>query len=126
MAVTAATQKCLAEGVIVNAATIGAADVMCQNVSGEDMTISNIHGYNQDTSAVEIYIARVPDSAATLGTPDINDIFFYRSVAAKGSFFLGPEDIRMQLNDTNDSIVAYAGTADKVHIWIYGVVQPDQ
>lgn len=125
-AVTKVTLKPLAEGVIVNAATIGAADIMCQNIAGEDMSISNIHGYNKDSSAVEIYIARVPGGASAVGTPDINDIFFYRSLAAKGSFFLGPEDIRMQLNDVYDTIVAYSDTADKIHIWINGVVQPDQ
>jgi len=126
MAVTVLTQKPLAEGVIITGTDIASGNIFAQVVAGEDMTINNIHGYNQHSSAVEIYIARVPGGASAVGTPDINDIIFYRSLAAKGSFFLGPEDIRIQLNDVYDTMVAYASTASKIHIWANGYVQPDQ
>ena len=125
-AVTTLTQKPHAEGVIITGTTIGAATVFATNIAGEDLTCNNIHGYNQHTSAVDIYIARVPDNAAAVATPDINDIIYHKEMAAKGSFFLGPEDIRIQCNDTNDTLAAYASVASKVVINASGHVQPDQ
>ena len=126
MAVTKLTQKALAEGVSVTAITVGAADTIYANVSGEDTTIVNIIAYNKHTSAVDLYLLRTPDNSEAVGTPDADDIFYYKSIPAKGSVMLGPEDIKIQLNDTNDTLKAYASVTAVVNVWAFGWVQPSQ
>jgi len=124
MAVTKLTNKRFAEGVIVSATTVGTSTAMVTNIAGEDATVLSISGYNQHTSAVDLSLCRVPDNAASVGTPDVNDTLYFVTLEAKDSFFLGPEDIRIELLDTNDTITAFASVANKVHIWADGCVEP--
>ena len=125
MAVTVLTLKPLAEGTILTGVTVGAANTLYANVTGEDCTVKSIMAYNQHTSAIRVYLLRVPDSTGSVGTPDINDIFYSESISAKGSIMLGYPDIDIQLNDTNDTVMAYVDTtASKIHVWVTGWVYP--
>ena len=124
-AVTVLTLKPLAEGVIVSATTVGTAVTIYANTSGEDCTVKNITAYNQHTGAIKFYLLRTPDSAGSVGTPDINDIIWSALIPAKGTLTLGYPDLDIQLNDTNDTVKAYCDTtANKVHVWLTGWVYP--
>ena len=125
MAVTVLTLKPLAEGVIVSATSVGTAVTIYANVDGEDCSITHIMAYNQHTSALRIYLLRTPDSSESVGTPDINDIFWSELIPAKGTIPIVYPDMVIQLNDTNDTLKAYVDTtANKIHVWATGWVYP--
>ena len=124
-AVATVEKKCLGKALITGTAT-GSATTVYANISGEDCTITCITAYNQHTVAVDLYLCRVFDNAGAVGTDTANDIIFYSSVAAKGSVFLGPEDIKIQMNDTNDTLQAWASVGSKINIWADGIHEPDQ
>jgi len=115
----------LGKALITGTAT-GSATTVATNATGEDMTITDIIAYNQHTSAVDLYLCIVDDNALAVGTDTANDIIYYKSVAAKGSVFLGPEDIKITMNDTNDTLKAWASVASKINVWAYGIHEPDQ
>jgi len=125
MAVTRVVKERLGKALITGTAT-GSATTVATNITGEDMTITSIMAYNQHTSAVDLYLCQVDDATAEVGTDTANDIFYYRSLAAKESLFLGPEDIKIQMNDTNDTLQAWASVASKVNVWAYGIHEPNQ
>ena len=121
MAVTNFTIKQLGKALI-DATAVGSATEIAKNITGEDMTITNIIGRNKDTSARTIYLCNVPDG----DTPDADDVFFEKEIPAGGSFFIGPEDIKMVLSDTDDALKAYASETNIFNVWAFGSVQPDQ
>ena len=124
-AVTGLTLKPLAEGVIVSATTVGTAVTIYANVDEEDCTVKQVTAYNQHTEAIQFYLLRTPDSAASVGTPDVNDVLWSSLIPAKGTFSIGYPDLDIQLNDTNDTVKAYVDTtANKVHVWATGWVYP--
>jgi len=125
MAVTTVVKARLGKALITGTAT-GSATTVATNITGEDMTATCIIAYNQHTSAVDLYLCAVDDVAAAVGTDTANDIFYYKSLGAKGSIFLGPEDIKIQMNDTNDTIKAWASVASKINVWVFGIHEPDQ
>jgi len=123
--VTVATLKPLAEGVIVSATSVGTAVTIYANAAGEDCTVTQITAYNQHTDSIQFYLLRTPDSSASAGTPDVNDVIWSELIPAKGTFSLGYPDLNIQLNDTNDTVKAYCDTtANKIHVWATGWVYP--
>lgn len=124
-AVTAVTKKC-AKALITGTAT-GSATTIVTNISGEDATIASISAYNQHTSAVDLYLCRVFDAAGAVGTDTANDIIFHKSLPSKGSLLLNsPGDIKIQMNDTNDTLQAWASVASKINVWVDYIVEQDQ
>ena len=125
MAVTKVVKALLGKALITGTAT-GSATTVATNVTGEDMTITSIMAYNQHTVAVDLYLCVVADDTSTVGTDTANDIFYYRSLAAKESLLLGPEDVKIEMTDTNDTIQAWASVGSKVNVWAYGIHEPNQ
>lgn len=124
-AVTTVTKALLGKALITGTAS-GTATTVCANIAGEDATVTVLTAYNQHTSAVDLYLLRVPDNAGAVGTGTDGDIFKYWSVPPKGTKILGPEDIKIPLNDTNDTIQAWVSVASKITVWADGIHEPTQ
>lgn len=75
--------------------------------------------YNGNTTAEAVKLYNVPDSAASLGTAGVSNLFYSQSIAADETVIIEfPHPI--VLTDENDSIQGVTTTASKVTFQILG------
>lgn len=107
---------------LINATASGSADTIVTNPTATDTLITSIVLHNTHTSAVTVTLCHVEDSTGSVGTDAVTNEFFQQSIAASDTVFLSAKggDAIIILEDTNDTLQAYASTADKVNIFVYG------
>ena len=109
-------------------ATSGTPDTIVTNAASTDTLITGIILHNTHTVAIIVTLCHVEDSdgevgSVTIGAASCNVTeFWQQSIAASDTVFLSVKngDALPILEDTNDTLQAYAGTADKVNIFVYG------
>lgn len=111
----------------VSATAIGTADVVVANLTGKDTCVTALIAYNSDTSARTLYLCQVDDNAGAVDTAIAADVFLAYAIDPGETIFLGGSgDLRIWLNDVNDTIQAYASVANVINLFLYGIVCDDQ
>lgn len=110
----------------VTATTVGGAQTLVTNATTLDTFVGNIILRNEHTSAVTVNICIVLDTGGAVATADDDDVALTISVDAADFVTLGPDDLRIMLRDTNDTIQVYASVASKINAFAYGFTFTDQ
>ena len=107
---------------LINATATGSADTIVTNATNTDTFITNIILHNSHTEAITVTLCHVEDNVNAVGTDSVTSEFFQQSIAASDTVFLSAKggDAIIILEDTNDTLQAYASIADKVNIFVYG------
>ncbi len=111
------------QGVIAGTA-VGTASTLVTNGSDTTTLITHMTLVNQDTSDKEVRVFAVDasgglaDSADEAGS-DSNWIFV-DTVSAGDVTILGSQDLKIVLDDVNDTIKAYAATANVINYYLVG------
>ena len=117
--------KLLGKGQIV-ATTVGTANALVTNVLGYDTSVDYIMLFNTHTSAVTVTLLQVNDNAGSAGTPAATDVWYEKALPTRKSILFGRQDIMIMLNDTGDTLNAYADVASKINYFVYGAKMTDQ
>lgn len=107
-----------AKGTITGTA-IATGDVLVTNATTKDTVTANFVFYNTHSSAVNVYLAVVADNGGEVATPAATDVIWSSAIPAVTSVGENWDvfDVSIPLRDTNDTIVAYAGTTAVIN-WI--------
>lgn len=111
---------------LITGSNYATADQLVVNATTKDTIITKITLYNVHTSAVTVTLLRVLNNAGAVATGTVTDIFWSQSIAAGDTVIIGHTDVSLPLTATNDSLQCYAGTADKVNVFVDGFTLADQ
>lgn len=76
--------------------------------------------HNTHSSDLAVTLYNVPDNSEAVGTAAVANQFYKETIAANDTLMLEFPAPGLVLTDTNDTIQAVCGTADKVTIQIFG------
>ncbi len=117
--------KLLGKGQIA-ATTVGTANALVTNLIGFDTSVDYIMLFNTHTSSVTVTLLHVNDNAGVAGTPAATDVWYEKSLPTRKSILFGRQDIMIMLNDTGDTLNAYASSTNKINYFVYGAKMTDQ
>ncbi len=106
--------------------TVGTSDIVYANPTAKDSCISSVLVYNDHSAAVLVTLSIVDDNSGATKAATAADVFFCQSIESKDSVLLSGGDLRIWLNDTNDSFQACAAIGGVVNVFAYGIVLDDQ
>ena len=98
----------------------GSAAAVVTNGAGAKTYIRCIVLHNTHTSGLATTLYNVPDSAGSVGTASAANQFYKETIAPDGIVILEFPTPGIVLSDTNDTLQAVCGTADKVTIQVHG------
>ena len=111
------------QGVIVGTA-VGTATALITNAASTTTLATHMVLYNQHTSSVKVDIFAVDDSGGAVGTADEagadSNKIITLLIESDSQAILGSSDFKVLLLDENDTLKAYAGTANVVNYYITG------
>lgn len=88
------------------------------NASGETSFVKSIYLHNTNSSAENIKLYVVPDSAGSVGTAGTGNLFLNISLASNDTYLLELPGPGIVLKGTNDTIQASTDTSSKVTVWV--------
>lgn len=115
------TVKKLFEGKITATAGGASAQTLFTNPASTKTIITSIIVANNNAAAQAITLSKVPNSGGSVGTEaQANRFVPGKSIPANDVWQPDPPP-RVILEDTNDTIQAFAGVANDVNVFLYGI-----
>ena len=101
----------------------GAAAAHITNAATKTTYVRLIVLHNTHSSGLEVTMYNVPDSSESAGTAAAANQFYKDTIVSEDTITMEFPAPGLILEDTNDTIQAVCGTADKVTIQAYGGVE---
>jgi len=96
------------------------AGALITNAASTKTWIRGIVIYNGNTTAEAVKLYNVPDSASSVGTAGVSNLFFSQSIAADATVYIEIPGPGLVLEDTNDTIQGVTTTGSKVTVMFTG------